>query len=856
MFKTALLTAAGLSTAAGAQTVNFHPPIFYDIPGFYDEPSYIDSGDIDNDGDVDLIVDVNGPGNDPTHIFWNNGDGTFTLGPALTAGWGFGQVALGDVDGDSDLDVLRVSYFDNGLYFFRNNGDGTFSTGTYYSGGGGCRAVVFTDFDGDKDLDFVVTDKFGGRIRPYRNINGLGFTSVGLFAAGAQPFGIDAGDVDGDGDEDIVVTNEDDATITVCLNDGTGQFNINRTFAVGQRPVDVTLDDLDGDGWLDAVVANWDALVGTGDTVSVLIGDQDGGFGPHVVYQAGARPESVRTADIDGDGTPDIVVACSVDDQIAVLSGIGDGTFAPAADFSAGNDPTYLTLDDFDADGAIDVAVASYASGNLAVLMNNSDTPVDPPAVEVLWHVGWDNFFNEDTPSHVRVDQDGNIITAGSTYFSANEDDFYLVKFDSSGNMLWEATYNGVGDHYDRIYDLEIDSTGAAVVTGETWNSNFGVEWTTLKLNSDGSTAWARRYLAANSFSQQRPEALAVGSDGRVGVCGYYINNDFDAQFAAVVYDAAGNVLWDRKLPESGTVYGGHARDLAFDSAGNLIATGNMDDDDEFGEEMYTAKFAPDGAVLWAVRHDATSDSFQNSTIGETVYVDSTGSVYVAGSTYSNSTTGNDFLLVKYDATGTLLWSRVESGGGASTAYKLTPLPNGTIVVSGSGGSGILLHAFSSAGDWLWSQTVAASINFINPTGHLTLGTDGNLYILGRAGSDLVVFQVSESGALLSTTEIDSGTATDSPAAIASAPGNIIYALGQYQPEVVNRHDFSLFKLSTGESICAPDLTNDGVLDFFDVAEFLDLFSAQNPLADFAADGVLDFFDVAEFLDQFSQGCP
>ncbi len=55
---------------------------------------------------------------------------------------------------------------------------------------------------------------------------------------------------------------------------------------------------------------------------------------------------------------------------------------------------------------------------------------------------------------------------------------------------------------------------------------------------------------------------------------------------------------------------------------------------------------------------------------------------------------------------------------------------------------------------------------------------------------------------------------------------------------------------------CPADLTGDGVLDFFDVQVFLNLFSANDLAADFTNDGVLDFFDVQEFLNLFAAGCP
>ena len=54
---------------------------------------------------------------------------------------------------------------------------------------------------------------------------------------------------------------------------------------------------------------------------------------------------------------------------------------------------------------------------------------------------------------------------------------------------------------------------------------------------------------------------------------------------------------------------------------------------------------------------------------------------------------------------------------------------------------------------------------------------------------------------------------------------------------------------------CAPDLNGDGVLDFFDVQEFLSLFAAHDPTADFTDDGIFDFFDVQAFLGAFAAGC-
>ncbi len=56
--------------------------------------------------------------------------------------------------------------------------------------------------------------------------------------------------------------------------------------------------------------------------------------------------------------------------------------------------------------------------------------------------------------------------------------------------------------------------------------------------------------------------------------------------------------------------------------------------------------------------------------------------------------------------------------------------------------------------------------------------------------------------------------------------------------------------------ICPPDRNGDGVLDFFDIQDFLIDFAAGDPSADFNDDGLFDFFDVQVYLGAFAAGCP
>ncbi len=60
---------------------------------------------------------------------------------------------------------------------------------------------------------------------------------------------------------------------------------------------------------------------------------------------------------------------------------------------------------------------------------------------------------------------------------------------------------------------------------------------------------------------------------------------------------------------------------------------------------------------------------------------------------------------------------------------------------------------------------------------------------------------------------------------------------------------------SVSDPSCPADINGDGLLNFFDVAEFIALFLERHPAADFNGDGAFDFFDIAGFLTAFQAGC-
>ena len=85
---------------------------------------------------------------------------------------------------------------------------------------------------------------------------------------------------------------------------------------------------------------------------------------------------------------------------------------------------------------------------------------------------------------------------------------------------------------------------------------------------------------------------------------------------------------------------------------------------------------------------------------------------------------------------------------------------------------------------------------------------------------------------------------------------NSIAAIGASNEFEQSDDSGTAYTLSIAPPICIADFTNDGIIDFFDVSAFLQLFNNQDPQADLTNDGIINFFDISTFLQLFPLGCP
>jgi hypothetical protein len=155
----------------------------------------------------------------------------------------------------------------------------------------------------------------------------------------------------------------------------TPSFNSAVNYDVGISPNALISADLNGDGVPDLVTANIN-----GNSVSVLIGNGDGTFQTAVEYPVGSQPVQIVVADINHDGRPDLAVVNSGSYNITILLGRGDGTFKlPLTVSVAPHPPVALAIGDFNGDGNPDLAVVS-SNQSVTVLLGHGDGSFDQSA--------------------------------------------------------------------------------------------------------------------------------------------------------------------------------------------------------------------------------------------------------------------------------------------------------------------------------------------------------------------------------------------------------------------------------------------------------------------------------------------
>lgn len=300
----------------------------------------------------------------------------------------------------------------------------------------------------------------------------------------------------------------------------------------------------------------------------------------------------------DGDGS---VNKGFHDNWIIKVNATGDIEWEKSFGFS-GHDHSYDLLETEDGGlffvGFLDITSAQ-ADGN-----TEKNRSLSAHGVGEFWgtkldakaNLEWRGYFggtnNDRAHSVVRAD-DGGYVMAG---FTESNDfdienargsyDFWIVKLDDKGNMVWEGSFGGTG--IERAQDISKTADGGYVITGNTFSNDTDISknngasdvWL-IKLDANGDKVWDKSYGGSQFEDGQ---SVTLSKDGGFIITGNSKSADKDVNANAgendiwlIKTDAQGNMEWQK-------TFGGAGLDFGFDALetndGSIVLVGEMASED------------------------------------------------------------------------------------------------------------------------------------------------------------------------------------------------------------------------------------------------------------------------------------
>lgn len=246
------------------------------------------------------------------------------------------------------------------------------------------------------------------------------------------------------------------------------------------------------------------------------------------------------------------------------------------------------------------------------------------------------------------------------------------------------------------------------------------------------------------------------------------------------------------------------AEGVAVAPDGSVYSTGTTFSFGAGDRDIFLLKYAADGTLVWqrtwgTARTEPTlrADDFAT----DVAVASGDGSVYVTGFS------GDDAFLLKFDATGTLLWQKTWGGTFTDFADGVAVAADGTIYVTGAtdGFGDAFLVKFSPAGDLLWQRRWGGEgLDFAHD---VAIAGDGSIYIAGETNSffanDAFVAKFDATGTLLWDRAWRDGTIEDISGGlgVAVAADGSVYVTGNASINLVGQDIFLIKLTSAGDLV-------------------------------------------------------
>lgn len=690
-------------------------------------------------------------------------------------------------------------------------------------------AMVAADLDHDGDLDLITTH----HLNRYRGIED-GLVGIHLNAGDGteyasryiehefvhEPGQIVVHDFDSDGHPDLIIPDRLGGYLNTFHGDGSGSFDIGSVRLAIAFSGYIAADDLDLDGDLDLVATTSQSV----DQTVVLLNDGHGAFETAVAYDTANNPFSLDVGDANGDGYPDVAVALYTSGDYALLINAGDGTMQEAVIKPIGDYPRDLRFCDTDLDGDLDLLITTLGDDEMRVLRNNGNGEFD---VASRYGAGVEPYSID------LGDLDGDGFADVVAFDQANSfiDDYAAILLSDRAGGFKSDTRFGELTSRDIALAINVNNDG---ILDLGMIDHVAQQIQLFEGRGDGGFDLAA--IVPIGFETRDPHAVDLTASGRDDLV--ILNEDLG--MVSVILNPATPARVQYSIEGLAT----RATQIKF---GDLDGDGDTDAIMSLEDETQLGVFLNDGGGQLKLERSVDTQGHE----GDVVLLDNNadGDLDIVICGYSLFVFKNDGS-ASFNYHNRFSYDRGYSDSGVMD-YDRDGREDIVLVYGNAGRVGIVRGKADGA---MWAPLyidLMTQARFLEVC-DLDLDGDDDLALLsdyyGRVSAmyNTGPFSLEESGVWMTGDN-----------AVTLIVGD---ATGDGKPDFITHNtgsgDFSLIESMLGLPQCLPDFTHDGMLDYFDVNAFLELYFSASPEADLDQDGTLSFLDVSAFLSAFNTGCP
>jgi uncharacterized delta-60 repeat protein len=180
-----------------------------------------------------------------------------------------------------------------------------------------------------------------------------------------------------------------------------------------------------------------------------------------------------------------------------------------------------------------------------------------------------------DRATSLDLNGSGNVYVTGHSYGSGTSEDYATIKYDAAGNQIWLVRYDGPGSGSDEAYSMVVDADGNVHVTGRSVGSGTSYDYGTVTYDTYGNQLRVARY---NGLGNSNDEARSIVMDvsGNVYVTGFSSGIGTSHDYATISYNSSGVEQWIAIYNGTGNS-ADQAWSMAINGSTNVYVTGWSD---------------------------------------------------------------------------------------------------------------------------------------------------------------------------------------------------------------------------------------------------------------------------------------